>query len=234
MKTIVISAGHGGKDSGAVGNGLREKDANLAIALACRDYLNDNYEGHKLVLPRDRDVFVSLPARRDLTASVKADRYISIHNNAYSNPTANGFDTHLSTGPLYAATKRYRDFMHDTVYEYVKTLGVRDRGKKFTNHDVTRMMPCPTVVMEYMFVTNPREAELLKNPQVLKQLGIHTAIGVAKDLGLPRKQSAPTPPPQTDVWYRVFAGSWRTRAYAENAVEKLKRAGYDAFIEVRK
>ena len=243
MKTIILSAGHGGSDSGAVGNGVREKDVNLAVTLATRDWLNTNYEGHRLVLPRSTDVFVSLPARRDLTREVNADLFVSQHHNWWRTPDANGFGTHLHDGPLYSETMGYRDIIHDTVYPYVATLGVRNRGKKRTNHWITGNIPAPTVLMEYMFLSNPKEALLASDPVVQRNLGRYTAEGIARALKLPKKTTIappptprpPTPqPPQEEIWYRAIAGSWRNRHYAEAAIERLKKEGYNAFLEVKR
>jgi len=227
MKTIVLSAGHGFSDPGAVANGVQEKTANLAITLACRDYLNQNYSGHKLILPRETDKFVSLPARREMARG--ADLYISIHNNSFSNSAAGGFETFTHSGPVFETTLEYQRVIHRNVYSYVHTLGVRDRGMKRANHWVTRNMPCPTVLVEYMFVSNPQEASLLKYDHILKRLGEVTAKGIADCLKLPVKQQ----PPQQAVWYRVIAGSYRDRNNAEVMVEQLKRQGIGAFIEVK-
>jgi N-acetylmuramoyl-L-alanine amidase len=225
MKTIVISAGHGGSDPGAVANGVQEKTANLAITLACRDYLNQHYCGHKLILPRETDIYVSLPARREMARG--ADLYISIHNNSFSNSAAGGFETFTHSGPLFETTLEYQRVIHRNIYDYVRGLGVRDRGMKRANHWVTANMPCPTVLVEYMFVSNPQEATLLKRDDVLKKLGEVTAKGIAGCLDLPVK------PPQQAVWYRVIAGSYRDRNNAEVMLEQLKRQGIGAFIEVK-
>lgn len=228
-KIIVLSAGHGGRDPGAVGNGVRESEAVLQVALHCRDYLNENYEGHKLVLPRATDKFVSLPARRDLTRDVDADLYVSMHMNSFNNPTANGFETFVHSGPLYETTLQYQKIIHETIYNYMQTLGVRDRGMKRANHDVTRMMPCPTVLVEYLFVSNPREAELAKNSTKLAGMGKVTAIAIAKALNLPKKSQQPV---QNEVWYRVVAGSYRDRDNAEMMRKNLQQQGIGAFITI--
>jgi len=191
MKTIILSAGHGGRDPGAVGNGVRESEAVLQVCLYCRDYLNRHYEGHKLVLPRTTDKFVSLPARRDIARDAGADLYVSIHMNSFNNPAANGFETFTHSGPLYETTLTYQKVIHETVYSYMQTLGIRDRGRKRADHYVTRVMPCPTVLIEYLFISNPREAELAKNSAKLAGMGQATAEGVAKALSLPEKESAP-------------------------------------------
>ena len=118
MKTIVLSAGHGGSDSGAVGNGLRESDLNLTVTLAARDYLNKNYTGHKLILPRDRDVYVSLPARREMSRG--ADLYVSMHFNSFSDPRARGFETFTHSGPLFETTLQYQRVLHGEVSPFLK------------------------------------------------------------------------------------------------------------------
>ena len=198
MKTIVLSAGHGGSDPGAVGNGVRESEAVLQVCLYCRDHLNRHYDGHKLVLPRTTDKFVSLPARRDIARDAGADLYVSIHMNSFNNPTANGFETFTHSGPLYEATLNYQKIIHDTVYGYMQTLGVRDRGRKREDHYVTRVMPCPTVLIEYLFVSNPREAEFAKDSKKLAGMGQATAEGIAKALDLRKadKPSKPEPLPE--------------------------------------
>ena len=196
VKTIVLSAGHGGRDPGASYHGVREKDVNLAVALACRDRLEEYYTEHRLILPRSTDVYVSLPARRDLTRKVGADLYVSMHHDAYRIDTANGFSTFVHSGPLFETTINYQKILHETVYKYMQTIGVRDRGMRRHNHDVTRMMPCPTVLMEYMFLSNPREARLASDPEVQKNIGIHTAEGIARALSLPGRAVSPTQPAQ--------------------------------------
>ena len=241
MKTIVLSAGHGGRDPGAVANGLREKDFNLAVVLATRDYLNQNYEGHKLVLPRDSDVFVSLPDRRDLTREVDADLYVSCHANSFNNPAAHGFETFVHSGPLYDVTLDYREAIHSHIYKYLSTLSIRDRGMKRHDHWVTRNMPCPTVLVEYFFVSNPREAEFGKSPKHIKEMGIATAKGIADALNLPMVEQPskpeppapeePEPPTDEDIFYRVIVGSYNDRSNADRRLAEVKQKGFsDAFI----
>jgi N-acetylmuramoyl-L-alanine amidase len=199
MKTIVLSAGHGGSDSGAVGNGLQEKTFNLWCVLACRDHLNENYSGHRLILPRDKDVFVSLPARRDMAANEKADLYVSCHANSFSTPSAHGFETFTHSGPLYQRTLDYQKEIHNTVYSYMRTLSIFDRGMKRYDHWVTRNMPCPTVLIEYFFVSNPQEAAFGKSAPHVKNMGIATAEGIARALDLPKKVVAPPSQPPKEV-----------------------------------
>jgi N-acetylmuramoyl-L-alanine amidase len=79
---VVIDAGHGGKDPGALGPGSREKDIVLAIALKTGKYINDNLKDVKVVYTRDKDVFVELRERGQIANKAKADLFISIHANS--------------------------------------------------------------------------------------------------------------------------------------------------------
>lgn len=82
IKKIVIDAGHGGKDSGAVGNGLYEKNITLILAKYVQSYLEDNYTGHEVKLTRSTDVFVELSERANIANKFDADVFISNHVNA--------------------------------------------------------------------------------------------------------------------------------------------------------
>ena len=191
-KVIMLGAGHGGSDPGAVANGVEEKVVNLAVTLKTEKYLIDNFTGHNVVLVRDRDVYVSLPARRDMAARKKPDLYVSIHFDSSDNSNIGGFWTFLHDGPLYSETKEYRDYIHKSIAGYMQTINVQDRGKRRYNHYITRIIPAPTVLIEYMFLSNPRQAELSLDPEVQGLLAKHTAIGIAQALGLSEKEHGGT------------------------------------------
>ncbi len=96
---VVIDAGHGGKDPGAIGPGqLREKDVVLAIARELAA-LFERERGYKAVLTRKDDRFLPLGTRRDLARRAQADLFISVHADAFTNPKARG-------GSLYALSTR--------------------------------------------------------------------------------------------------------------------------------
>ncbi|MDD6124427.1 MAG: N-acetylmuramoyl-L-alanine amidase [Bacteroidales bacterium] len=80
--TLVIDAGHGGHDPGAIGSFSKEKDINLSVALAFGKLVEDNCSDVKVVYTRKRDVFVPLQRRADLANDHKADLFVSIHTNA--------------------------------------------------------------------------------------------------------------------------------------------------------
>lgn len=85
--TIVLDAGHGGKDSGAIGNGYREKDIALAIILKLYENLKRDYN---VILTRDDDYFVTLPERAKIGNKARADLFVSVHLNSSTNKKATG------------------------------------------------------------------------------------------------------------------------------------------------
>lgn len=80
--TLVIDAGHGGHDAGAVGAYSKEKDINLRVALAFGQLVEENCSNVKVIYTRKKDVFIPLQRRADIANNNKADLFISIHTNA--------------------------------------------------------------------------------------------------------------------------------------------------------
>ena len=80
--TLVIDAGHGGKDPGAQSKTGKEKDINLAVALAFGKLVEQNCKDVKVVYTRKTDVFVELDERANIANRAKADLFISIHTNS--------------------------------------------------------------------------------------------------------------------------------------------------------
>ena len=88
IQTIVIDAGHGGKDPGAVGKISKEKDINLAVALKLGGYIKEYLPDVKVIYTRDKDVFVTLSERAAIANRNSADVFISIHCNATAKNTS--------------------------------------------------------------------------------------------------------------------------------------------------
>lgn len=82
LKTVVIDAGHGGKDSGSLGANAQEKNVALKIALKVGEYIRTYIPGVKVVYTRDSDKFVPLFERAEIANKYKADVFISIHCNS--------------------------------------------------------------------------------------------------------------------------------------------------------
>ncbi|MBO4570754.1 MAG: N-acetylmuramoyl-L-alanine amidase [Bacteroidales bacterium] len=94
VRTVVIDAGHGGKDPGTVYGSVKEKDINLEVALALGKKIKDGYPDVKVIYTRTRDVFIPLVERGSIANRNKADLFISIHVNAGGKgSTARGTET---------------------------------------------------------------------------------------------------------------------------------------------
>ena len=95
--TLVIDAGHGGDDLGAIGlvKGIKEKDLNLTVAKQLAEKISQKYPEVKVVLTRDTDIFLPLQKRADIANKNHADLFISIHTNAAENRKAQGAETFL-------------------------------------------------------------------------------------------------------------------------------------------
>jgi N-acetylmuramoyl-L-alanine amidase len=94
VETVVLDAGHGGEDPGAIGvGGLREKDVTLSVALELRRRLLDR--GFQVVLTRDRDATLSLEERTARAEGAGGDVFVSIHANAARRRSAHGIETYF-------------------------------------------------------------------------------------------------------------------------------------------
>ena len=91
--TIVLDAGHGGHDAGAVGSFSKEKNINLRYTLLVGDMIKKNIPDAKVIYTRDKDVFVDLNERARIANRNKADLFVSIHTNSSKNTSANGMET---------------------------------------------------------------------------------------------------------------------------------------------
>ena len=87
--TLVIDAGHGGKDYGAIGKNSREKDINLAVALQFGELVEKNMKGVRVVYTRSKDVYLTLQERADKANSCGGDLFVSIHTNSVANSNKN-------------------------------------------------------------------------------------------------------------------------------------------------
>ena len=92
---VVIDAGHGGKDPGAVGAKGKEKHINLAVALKTGKYITDNMKDVKVIFTRDDDTYPGLAERAEVANRNKADLFISIHSNALTDKRLYGAETYV-------------------------------------------------------------------------------------------------------------------------------------------
>lgn len=93
--TVVLDAGHGGRDPGAIGSFSQEKNIALAIALKAGQYIGENIKNANVIYTRDKDVFVDLSERAGIANRNKADLFVSIHVNWAKSKSISGTETFI-------------------------------------------------------------------------------------------------------------------------------------------
>lgn len=120
IQTVVIDAGHGGKDAGAVGKKAKEKDITLAVAKKTGDYIKQRYPDVKVIYTRKSDVFVELMERARIANRNNADVFISIHCNSVANaPKTSGVETfvmgeHRNSANLNVAKRENASILYES------------------------------------------------------------------------------------------------------------------------
>lgn len=130
IKTIVIDAGHGGKDPGCHGAASNEKSVCLSIALKLGNSIKAKYPGIKVIYTRDKDVFVELDERAKIANRAKADLFICIHANSAS-PAAFGTETYVLGLHRTESQAKIADRENSTIYLEA------DKGEKYKDFDLS-------------------------------------------------------------------------------------------------
>jgi N-acetylmuramoyl-L-alanine amidase len=178
---IVLDAGHGGKDSGAIGFGLKEKDLTLKIVKKIGKLLGD-FEGVKVLYTRTDDRFLELSERAVIANKAEADFFCSVHINA--TPSGTGFETFIHTNASSKSTA-YQNVIHP---EIMKAIGkLKDRGKKQANYAVLRQTHMPSILTENLFIDNAADNKLLKQDEYIDKIAKGHVGGFVKAFGLKKK-----------------------------------------------
>ena len=159
-KTICIDAGHGGKDSGAVGNGLLEKDIVLNIAKILKAQLLE--KGFNVCMTREDDTFVELKDRCVISNKQKADIFVSIHCNSAENKSAFGFEIYHTQGSMQG--QKLSADIKLSINENKEIIRA-DRGIKTANFTVLTGTNMPAVLLETAFISNIEDSKILKTKQ---------------------------------------------------------------------
>jgi N-acetylmuramoyl-L-alanine amidase len=152
MPSICIDPGHGGTDTGAVGNGLLESHTVLAIGLRVRELLRPHMD---VVMTRDTDEFIPLKERCRIANDAGVDVYVSIHLNSASNTSASGHEFFTS------GTPQSRELANAIGYRHAKAFPEQEnRGIKLgDNLYVLKHTRMPAALTEQAFLSNNAECE---------------------------------------------------------------------------
>lgn len=162
--TIVIDAGHGGKDPGAISpNGTKEKDVNLIIALKTRDLLESL--GYNVIMTRTGDTYPGLYERSGMANSNNADIFVSIHHNSIANSEINGLEILYcprDKGPR--KTDEQYPLADAVLKGILSSTGGVDRGiRQRPDIIVTREADMPAILVEVGYLTNAQEEARILN-----------------------------------------------------------------------
>jgi N-acetylmuramoyl-L-alanine amidase len=203
MLKLFLDPGHGGTDSGAVGNGLREKDLTLDIALRIRDLLINNYNDVVVRISRTTDITRSLAERTNDANAWGANYYLSIHINAF-NGTASGYEDYIHDSLSDTSlTAQYRNILHE---EVIKVNGLFDRGKEKANFHVLRESNMPAMLSENGFIDNVSDTEKLKDPNWRQRVAQGHVNGLVRAFNLS---------PKDDI-HRVIVDGVQIGAYQDD------------------
>lgn len=182
---IVIDPGHGGTDPGGVGNGLQEKNIVLDVSTRFRNLLNADSSDTRgggnwtALMTRSSDVFVSLSARAAYSNNQGANRFMSIHSNAFSSSSANGTETFsYAEGTTGAALRNL------VQAEMIAAWGLTNRGNKTANFAVLRDTAAPAVLHELAFITNATDAAKLGSATERQKAAVAHLRAIQRHYGL--------------------------------------------------
>lgn len=177
-KLVVIDPGHGGKDTGGTYDGYDEKNVVLSVGLKLRKVLESM--GARVVMTRDRDVFIPLNQRPELANQIHADFYISLHNDDCSVPnSASGTTTYYHDHD--PSSRAFATAVQDAI---VKVSGLPSRGARsdtdlYANGlAVLRGSNMPAILVEIAFINNDRDRAKLLNPNFQETVAQAIAKGL--------------------------------------------------------
>ena len=209
---VVVDAGHGGSDPGAVFEGRQEKDDVLRLALAVGEILENN--GVEVVYTRTTDVFDTPYQKAVKGNNADADIFLSLHRNATASPRGIMSLVYSDTGVPAELARN--------INANLAALGFRDLGViERPGLVVLRRTEAPAVLVEAGFIDNPSDNEQFDAQ--FNEIAAGIANGVLETLGV-EQGSMPI------TYYRVQTGAFRVRQYADNLLDELEEAGYPAFI----
>lgn len=184
---IIVDAGHGGHDGGAVANDVIEKD--LALDLARRLKRELLAAGLRVITTRETDVFLPLEDRAAFAARHQAAAFVSVHlNTDGSGSDAEGIETYFADAkPLssrqFAAASGGKhgdsaDFAAAVQRMVCETTKAANRGIKERSYTVVAQAACPAVLVECGFITSANECSKLKQESYRDQVAAGIAGGV--------------------------------------------------------
>ena len=253
--TIVIDAGHGGSDPGAVYEGRREKDDNLSLAIAVGELLSQ--QGVSVIYTRTTDVYQTPFEKAQMANQADADFFISFHRNSSEEP-----NQYTGVETLVYDNSGIKQTMAENINGALSELGFRNLGVKARpGLVVLRRTKMPALLIETGFLNNEQDNTLYDEKQeeiaraiadaVLGTLDLETVTEADRRAAerkppvrpfqqripsllplrpVPRRRNRKSFPTTPETFYRVQTGLFRIRQNADRMLYDLLDQGYPAFL----
>ena len=207
---IAVDPGHGGRDSGATGYGLQEKNLTLSIARYMQTELN-TYSGVSAVLTRIDDSYVGLQERVDKAVAMGARIFVSIHINSGADGAARGAEVWVPNGSSYNYSAHgVGESLGNKIVTQLAKLGLQNRGVKMRDYPYgssstyypdgsradyysvirnSRKAGIPGIIVEHAFIDNAGDASFMRDDNNLRAMGIADAQGIVNQYGFTKISS---------------------------------------------
>lgn len=165
-KIVVLDAGHGGHDPGAVGNGMKEKDLNLKMMVTLmKPYFSSNAPEIKAYWTRSDDTFITLSNRAAFAQKVGADIFVSLHMNSWTKSSVNGTEVYYSASNNQTSfsgitSKKMASLFEKRLVDAMKT---NSRGISSQKYTVVHKNTVPAVLCELGFISGSSDSKKLGN-----------------------------------------------------------------------
>ncbi|MGL4450734.1 MAG: N-acetylmuramoyl-L-alanine amidase [Sarcina sp.] len=238
-KKVFIGVGHGGVDPGAVGNGLKESDINLGIALECEKVLKANGVDAKCSRYKEENDDLAEEIRE--CKAFNPDLAIDVHTNSASAQNGDGWEAihHYGGGQ--------GKVLAQNIEKEVLAIGQNSRGLKTKKNSsgsdyfgFIRQIPCPAIILECAFINNPNDIKIVDTRSEQALFGKAYAKGILKTLGIKYSgdgsnskpsTSSPKPPvqpskPQGNDWVLKLQKELNKQGYKDKNGRKLVEDGF--------
>lgn len=218
---IVIDYGHGGSDSGAVANGVYEKNINKLVGERVKYHLERH--GQLVVLTRHNDEYVSLDGRVDIINRNNCDIGISLHCNSFSNPSAQGVEIY-TWGNGSRETLLAKKVLDNIISAklYTKNRGMKQEQFRVLSSQI------PICLLEMGFISNLQDKNLIMNN--IENFAIAITKGLLQFGNITYKTENKVPI-LGEYLYHVQVGAYKDIKNANDMKNKLKSLGIESFIK---
>ena len=175
---IVLDAGHGGGDPGAVNGSLYEKAIVLDVTKRVEAYLRSKYD-YQVRLTRSTDVYLTLDQRVQTAKTLRGNLFVSLHTNAATTQYAKGVETFYSSYSAHSSKSRV---LATNIQSNLmgKMSGMTNRGVKTANYYVIRYNTMPSALVELGFISSPQDVTHLRSNASRQRMAEGVAEGIAQ------------------------------------------------------